>query len=159
VSVKRRVTLRPVSEADLEFLRRVYAESRAAELAATEWTAVEKEAFCRGQFEAQDKHYRENYPTCQYLIVERDGLPIGRLYRDRWDQEIRVVDVALLDSERGQGVGGALMQAIIDEARGHSIKVSIHVEANNPAQRLYKRLGFERVEVGEMYDFLVWKSK
>lgn len=151
------IALRAASETDQEFLHRVYAESRAEELAATDWTAAKKGEFCRDQFEAQDKYYRENYPTCQYLIVEREGIPIGRLYRDRWDEEIRIVDLALLTSERGRGIGGALMQAVIDEARQHNIKVSIHVEATNPAQRLYKRLGFKRVEAGEVYDFLIWK--
>jgi ribosomal protein S18 acetylase RimI-like enzyme len=150
------ITLRPATPADRPFLLRVYADSRADELAATAWSPEEKEAFCRSQFEAQDAHYREFYPSCEYLVVERAGEPIGRLYRDRRGHEIRVVDIALLATERGRGVGGKLMRDVLDEAATLDVMVRIHVEKTNPARRLYDRLGFLIEEEGEVYDLLVW---
>ena len=152
------VTLRPATPADRGFLLRVYAESRAGELAATDWTDEEKTAFCRSQFEAQDAHYRRHYPECEFLVVENNGTPIGRLYRDRRDDEIRVVDIALLTAARGQGIGGRLMQNILDEAAQAGLMVRIHVERSNPARRLYDRLGFRLEEQGEVYNLLSWRS-
>jgi len=114
------------------------------------------EAFCLSQFEAQEAHYREHFPSCEYLVVERESTPIGRLYRDRRGDEIRVVDIALLEAERGCGVGGRLMQDVLDEAAALGLMVRIHVEKTNPARRLYDRLGFRIEEEGEVYDLLVW---
>jgi ribosomal protein S18 acetylase RimI-like enzyme len=150
------ITLRPATPADRPFLERVYAESRAEELSAVDWSDDEKAAFCRGQFETQDAHYREYYPRCEFLVIERDGAPVGRLYRDRRADEIRVVDIALLASARGGGIGGRVMRGILDEAAAAGLPVRIHVERTNPARRLYDRLGFQVVEVGEVYDLLAW---
>lgn len=152
------ITLRPVRPDDRPFLLRVYAESRADELAATGWSAAEKDAFCHDQFAAQDDHYREHFPGCEYLVVERDGRSIGRLYRDLREDEIRVVDIALLAAERGRGVGGRLMGDILAEARDRGLEVRIHVERTNPARHLYDRLGFRLVEEGEVYDLLTWSD-
>jgi len=35
----------------------------------------------------------------------------------------------------------------------------LHVEPDNPAQRLYQRLGFRLIENRGVYDFLGWKSQ
>ena len=154
MSCGKAISLRAAHDEDRAFLERVYAESRADELAATNWTATEKEIFCQDQFAAQDRHYRLHYPHCAYQIVMRDGRPIGRLYVDRRPTEIRIVDLALLTAERGQGCGGHLLAEILAEGRRLELPVSIHVERTNPARRLYDRLGFCLVEEGEVYDLL-----
>ena len=158
MSAPSQVTLRPATPDDRDFLLHVFAESRAQELAALEWTADEKLAFCMSQFEAQDAHYHRHYPGCEYLVIERDGVPVGRLYRDLRSDEIRVVDIVLLAAARGQGIGGYLMRGIFDEAAAAGIMVRIHVERTNPARHLYDRLGFQTVEEGEVYDLLSWTS-
>ncbi len=152
------IVLRPATATDRPFLEQVYAESRAVELSRTEWSAAEKEAFCRSQFAAQDQHYRQHYPDCEFLVIECGGDAVGRLYRERRNDEIRVVDIALLEEARGRGTGGDLMRGILDEAGTAGLAVRIHVERDNPARRLYDRLGFELVEEGEVYDLLAWRA-
>lgn len=149
------VVLRPAAAADRPFLERVYAESRAEELRAAPWSEAQKAGFLRDQFAIQDAFYREHYPDCEFLVVERDGRPVGRLYRDRRHDEIRIVDLALLAAERGRGLGGRLLQAILDEAAAAGLPVRIHVERTNPARRLYDRLGFAVESEGEVYDLLI----
>ncbi len=41
---------------------------------------------------------------------------------------------------RGSGIGGRLCRTAVEEAPG---QVALHVEYDNPARRLYERLGFE----------------
>ena len=130
----------------------------ADELAAVAWTEDQKADFCRSQFAAQDLYYREHYPTCEFLVVELSGKPIGRLYLDRREDEIRVVDIGLLAAERGQGTGGRIMRGILDEAAEKNLRVGIHVERTNPARHLYDRLGFRLAEEDEVYDLLFWNS-
>src|SRR5690242_8179053 len=96
--------LRPATVADDAFLRAVYASTRGEELAQMAWTDEQKRAFTDMQFEAQDRHYREHYPTARFLIIEADGVPAGRLYVDRWTREIRIMDIALLPEHRRKGI-------------------------------------------------------
>jgi len=50
-----------------------------------------------------------------------------------------LVYIAVDTSQRGKGVGRHLMQAVIE---GTSGDIALHVEPDNPAKRLYERLGF-----------------
>jgi GNAT superfamily N-acetyltransferase len=135
--------LRPATDADLPFLFRLYASTREEELATVvDWSAEQKQAFLRQQFEAQHAWYREQYPGAAFDVVEVEGKPAGRLYVDRWEREVRVVDISLLPEHRGRGRGGALLAALFAEADAAGKPVSVHVERFNPALRLYGRLGF-----------------
>jgi GNAT superfamily N-acetyltransferase len=138
-------TLRPATGADKALLRDVYASTRADELALVRWSAAEKDAFVRQQFYAQDAHYRDNYTNASFDVIELDGQPAGRIYVARWDEEIRIMDLALLPEHRGKGIGTQLLRDLLDEGARTGKRVSIHVEKNNPALRLYARLGFAPV--------------
>ena len=153
------MTLRPVRDDDGEFLYRVYAGTRSDELAVTGWSDEEKEEFLRMQFRAQHTHYHENFGGADFLIIEKDGTPIGRLYLERRTDEHRIIDIALLPGERGAGLGGALMGQILLEAAAAGKMVRIHVERNNPAMHLYERLGFRKVEDQGVYWLMEWKGR
>ncbi len=152
---------------DLPFLAELYASTRRAEVDPLPWTAEEKEGFLRWQFESQHRHYLEYYPGCERLVVERPiggatsaaTAPVGRLYVDRWPDQIRLVDIALLPEHRGRGLGSALLETILAEGRRRSLPVTIHVEANNPALRLYRRLGFRHVDDNGVYQLLEWRPE
>lgn len=56
--------------------------------------------------------------------------------------------IALLPECTGQGIGTVLLQELLAVARVHFPAVALSVRANNPALRLYQRLGF--LIIGEM---------
>lgn len=152
------VTLRPATPVDDAFLRVVYAWTRVDELAMTPWTDEEKAAFVTMQFEAQRAYYAEVYPDATYDVVVVDGEDAGRLYVARLEDEIRVVDIALLPPFRGRGVGELLLSQVLAEAEASGRRVVIHVEHQNPARNLYERLGFERVEDLGVYHRMEWSA-
>ena len=131
----------------MEFLCRLYASTREAELAPVPWTPEQKLAFLRQQFDAQHRHYQEHYTGANFDLLLVDDRPVGRLYVARWEKTIRVVDVALMPDFRGCGIGTQLLTELFAEADASARSVSIHVEVNNPARRWYDRLGF--LAVGE----------
>lgn len=147
------VALRPARAEDRGLLLAVYASTRARELAAVPWSNEQKAVFVAQQYEAQDRHYR-TYENASFDVVLVDGEPAGRLLVARWPQEIRIMDIALLPQARGRGVGGRLITQLLDEAAGDGRAVSVHVEAENPAKRLYARLGFTLAEAvpGGIYE-------
>ena len=134
--------LRPVADGDRAFLVDLYASVREPELAHVPWDDNLKRAFVEHQFAAQDAHYREHYPGATLDVVEVDGEPAGRLYVHRGPSDIRIMDIALAPAYRGHGIGTTLVGELIAEAEASRRKLSIHVEVNNPARRLYERLGF-----------------
>jgi|SRR5271165_542276 len=149
--------LRAATSVDDQFLRAVYAGTRAEELARVPWSEEQKRAFTDMQFAAQDADYRRNYPDARYSIIEVHGVPVGRLYVDRCEKEIRIIDIALLPEHRRAGIGTKLLRELQDEARKTGKALTIHVEKLNPALRLYHRLGFRQVEDQGVYLFLEWK--
>lgn len=148
------LTLRPVADADSDALLRVYASTRAEELAVVAWAPGQLEAFLRMQFEAQDSYWREQRPDAIFSVIEIDGTVAGRLYVDRCEDEIRIVDIALLPEFRGQGIGSALLRPILDEGDERGVPVTIHVECENRARSLYERLGFHQISTTGVYDLL-----
>jgi ribosomal protein S18 acetylase RimI-like enzyme len=138
--------LRPTRLEDQEFLFRVYASTRTEELGAVPWSHDQKTVFLRQQFEAQDQHYRRYYPGAEFLVIELDGAPVGRLYRQRMAGEHRLMDIALLPQHRGRGLGTLLMREVMETANQEGLPLRIHVEKFNPALRLYERLGFRVLE-------------
>jgi ribosomal protein S18 acetylase RimI-like enzyme len=150
------ITLRAITPEDESFLARVYASSRAEELAITGWSEGQKADFCRRQFDAQSAYYATNYPKASFQIIERDGWPVGRLYVDRWEKEIRIVDITLLPEFRGSGTGTKLLRDLQNEARDVGKSVTIHVERFNRALALYQRLGFQEIEDKGVYLLMEW---
>ena len=150
------IELRRSTDADYDFMRVLYHSTREEEMKHFPFTEEQKVQFLDWQFECQWSHYREHYPSCDRRVVEIGGRAIGRLLVDRWPEEIRVVDIALVAEWRGNGIGSMLMKEVLEEGRETGKKVSIHVEAFNPAQSLYRRLGFQQVATSGAYVLMEW---
>ena len=148
--------LRSVTPEDETFLYRVYACTREDELAPLNWDEDQKETFLKMQFVAQHKFYTEQFPRAEFQVILLDQEPIGRLYLDRRDDEIRLIDIALLPSHRNKGIGNSLLKDILAEGELASLPVRIHVERFNPALRLYKRLGFREMGDNGVYYLMEW---
>jgi GNAT superfamily N-acetyltransferase len=148
------VSCRPFTENDLPFVAELYASTRREEVAATGWPAEMQAAFLLQQHEAQHAHYSTHYADGEWLILERGGEAIGRLYLNDESRQVHVIDISLVPASRGQGIGGAVLQDVLELARGRGKPVTIHVEKYNPARRLYQRLGFEVVEDCGVYDLM-----
>lgn len=80
-----------------------------------------------------------------YLITaELDGKLVGAVVMNNTGMqefipEYYLIYIAVDASERGQGIGAKLLQKAFDTADGD---IALHVEYDNPAKRLYERVGF-----------------
>jgi ribosomal protein S18 acetylase RimI-like enzyme len=157
----RAVSLRQATEEDYEDLVRVYASERAAELEqVTWWDDAQKLDFCRSQFDAQKVEYDARYPDAEYDVILLEGRTAGRIWIGRGEEEIRLLDIALLPEFRGQGVGAVLVGALIEEARsaGKRLRHMVFV-LNEGALRFYQRHGFRVFEEVGGYLHMEWKAE
>ena len=81
------------------------------------------------------------------------GRPVGAAWYRRFDaadpgygfldERTPELSIGVAGSHRGRGIGGRLLDAVIDRARRDRIdRVCLSVETDNPAARLYERHGF-----------------
>ncbi len=157
------VIWREALSADDDLLLRVYASTRAAELAMTDWDSATCDKFVRMQLNAQATHYRQHWPNSEHSVIEvtSQGLThaVGRLWVDRRVEEIHVLDIAILPEWCNHGIGGICLARLIDESSQANKALTIHVEQGNPARRLYDRLGFQPVGLQQgLHQFMVWRQ-
>jgi ribosomal protein S18 acetylase RimI-like enzyme len=150
------IRYRPCTSADAPFLRHLYGTTRDDEMRMIPWSGEQKSMFLDQQFNAQKQHYEKFYPHCEFLVIELDGKCIGRLYIDRGEGDIEIIDIALLPELRGRGIGRMLLEEILAEGKSTERKVTIYVEHFNPARSLYDRLGFRHVDTNGVYHLMEW---
>jgi len=150
------ITLRPVVVGDQDFLIEVYAGTRAEELAMVPWTDEQRDQFIRSQFTAQQHYYAEKYPMGTHDVILSDGQRVGHTYVARLDQEIRIIDIAVIPGERNRGIGSYLIKQLLDEATRKNMITRIFVEDFNPSLSLFKRFGFNMIEQHGFHLLMQW---
>ncbi|NLF51842.1 MAG: GNAT family N-acetyltransferase [Leptolinea sp.] len=90
-----------------------------------------------------------------YVAVIRDK-PVGAVWirlltgNDKGygyvDDETPELSIAILPEYRGQGIGNALITYLFTEIYERHPAVCLSVSEENPACRLYRRLGFEEIQ-------------
>jgi ribosomal protein S18 acetylase RimI-like enzyme len=154
-----RLEFRPEQAEDEGFLRRLYASTRAGEMALTGWEQAQIDAFLEMQFDLQRAHFRQHFSDASFQAVLLDGRPIGRLYVRYGPRETHLMDIALLPEFRGKGFGGWMVRNLLDAATHSRTPVTLYVEPYNRALRLYKRAGFLVVERSDTNLFMEWRPE
>lgn len=151
------VTLRPALARDEPFLREMLA-------AAADWRSPS------GVRSAEEvirdtavSHYLLGWPQPRdfgVIAVDRDT-PVGAAWCRTFDAElpgygfvasdVPELTIGVVAGRRGEGIGRLLLEGLIVEAQNRNIKrMSLSVEADNPAMLLYVDIGF--VEVSRVAD-------
>lgn len=145
------IQVRPMEPRDEIVFRRLFAQVREPELRAATWPAADKKLFCDSQYTLQDRHYRQHYADFEPWAICRDDTVIGRLYLATFDDLLILMDITIAVSERGKGIGSTLLFDVISQADVQGREMRLHVEPDNPARRLYRRMGFIELEQGGIY--------
>ena len=88
-----------------------------------------------------------------YRLFERDEPGYGFV-----DERIPELTIAVVPSRRGKGLGRELLAKLLERARAEGYReLSLSVEPDNPAIRLYEDYGFTKV--GERAGALVMRAE
>ncbi len=151
-----KITLRPVQDADEEFLVSVYASTRSGELKQVPWSQEQKDAFVRMQFAAQKQHYAAEHPEASHDVIYRGGVPVGRFYLVRSAGGFHILDIAVLSQYRNSGIGSFLLRQLMDEAQQAAKPITIYLESFNPSLGLFRQLAFLPIEEKGFHLLLRW---
>jgi GNAT superfamily N-acetyltransferase len=150
-----KVSLRPVTASDREFLLRVYSTTRAAELARVPWSDEQKAAFVAMQFDAQDRDYRSRYSNAEFTIIVIDGEDAGRLCVSREPAQTQILDITILALHRGRGAGATLIRELQREGK----PLSVWVEPFNDSSAILEHLGFRTEHEDGFYRLMSWSRR
>ncbi|MCW2542248.1 MAG: Acetyltransferase, family [Frankiales bacterium] len=144
-SVKTLVSMRPVSAGDEQFLAELQADSR-PDLRSLGLPPVALASLLDLQRRAQRAEYDLRYPDAVDEVIEIDGRPVGRCWTALTRAELRLLDIAVLNDLRRQGIARAILARLVERAaaaRGGCVPIRLMVWADNEAaRRLYANAGF-----------------
>lgn len=91
-----------------------------------------------------------------YLAIDQYGSPVGAAWYRFWtktnhsygfvDNQTPEIAIGVVAEHRGKGIGRRLLAALIVHASENGIEqLSLSVEKDNPALRLYEKSGFKNV--------------
>lgn len=138
--------LRTAQAEDEEFLYRLFAETQ-GHLAAFQSNEALYRSLIEMQYEGRKQSYATEFPQAIDAILcledeARGAMPVGRILvncqLDCW----RIVDIAVLAAHRGNGLGSWVLNLCKQRCQAAGARLALQVRPENPAHRLYERLGF-----------------
>jgi GNAT superfamily N-acetyltransferase len=92
---------------------------------------------------ARERWRDQEYGWCDYYAATMSGVPVAGLYVTRYEEIPTIMGVYTTMTARGQGVATALLSHVVTElARDGRPVCCLFVRHGNPAERVYRRMGF-----------------
>ena len=107
--------------------------------------AIRREVFCEEQGVDAAEEFDGRDPDCRLYLARLAGRPVGTArLRESAPGEAKIERVAVLKAMRGRGLGRALMERTIADARAAGLS-RIVIHAQRHAEAFYASLGFRTV--------------
>jgi ribosomal protein S18 acetylase RimI-like enzyme len=151
-------SLCPACPADESFLFELFAESQ-DQLAGLRSNEALWRSLVEMQYRGRAMSYAAQHPQAEdSILLDEDGQPAGRLLLDRQPDRWRIVDIAVLAARRGQGLGTEVVRQCQQRAASAGARLELQVRPENPARRLYERLGFRVASEAGVSVEMVWSA-
>jgi len=114
---------------------------------------IREKVFVQGQGVPADDEYdqHDRQATTRHYLVRVDGQPAGAARWRPTDKGVKLERFAVLDEFRNQGVGTALVQAVLADVHAEAPDAAqVYLHAQLRAIPLYERTGFRKV--GDMFE-------
>jgi len=134
------VTLRPCTAADHAFV-----------------LGVRREAFRTAGDPAEEAKAERALASLPFSVVEAAGEPVGYISLVHADDHDVVHELAVDPAVQARGLGTSVLRRVQEEARGRGVPVRLSVHDDNPARRLYERLGFAVTRVDGIRVRMEWR--
>jgi ribosomal protein S18 acetylase RimI-like enzyme len=137
-------SLRPAFDSDLEAMMRIGHEGiRPYAEQLWKWDQAD-----------QERRFREGFDLATIRIVQIDDRDAGYLKVEYRDDHVFLAGIYLAKEHRCRGIGSQLIVDLLQSCRDLGKPLRLRVLRPNPAQRLYRRLGFRTVEQTETHIYM-----
>lgn len=92
----------------------------------------------------------ESNPYTKYVILEKDNKIIGFINYDVIYDRLELININIIDSEKGNGYSKLLMEYMINNNEFKNITLEVRID-NEVAINLYKKYGFVNVAIRKNY--------
>lgn len=99
--------------------------------------------------EAQRARFEQSYDPTKMRVVRTGDEDVGMVMIEDGPDELYIGRLQIAPDHQNRGLGGAVVADVIAEAAEQGKTVALTVFSVNPAQRLYRRLGFIDVSEAE----------
>lgn len=140
---------------ELGWVARLHRETLAEELRAGGLPAPLVELLVEGQLRGREQSWRSRFPEMRALVLRVQAELVGAVVVERGAAQVSVIDLVVVPGWRGLGVGAAVLRRVQEEAG--SLPVALSVRRDNPARRLYLRLGFVEGEGDAVHVAMRWQ--
>lgn len=106
--------------------------------------------------ERQRRLFAESFDANNGEIIVIGGADAGYLWTAEREMETILVSIRILPEYQNRGIGKKIIEDVLVKSKK---PVRLQVLKINPAQNLYKRLGFETISETETHFLLKTKSK
>lgn len=156
ISLPAGLKLRPAQKEDEPFLEQLFRSTRTQLFQILQEKQL-IESLIGQQFQLQQNYYKQQWPNASNLILCLADKPVGKIILDKSKTHIHVIDIAVEESVRGQGLGTSLIFALQNFATKHALAIKLAVARDNlAAKKLYLTLGFYVTNQSATHEFLEW---
>jgi len=94
--------------------------------------------------QSQRDQFEMRFSAERTQIIQVDGQDVGCIIVEVRPQDWYIAEIQILPVYQGQGIGTSILRQIMEQAASQEMPLTLQVLRNNPARRLYERLGFQR---------------
>jgi ribosomal protein S18 acetylase RimI-like enzyme len=152
------LNLRLAHIGDDEFLFQLFVERNTARFAPLGWSDTQLRSMLQMQYRARVAGYAQQFADLErFVICTADQQPIGEVLLYRTNQEMRIVDICISNECREQGIGTQVLSELQREAATTGNAITLSVDHENPARKLYERLGFFETACNALQAEMRWQ--
>ncbi len=140
-------TLRAPTDADLDWLWSVKRAGMKGYVEKT-WGAWDEAD--------QQARFAKNFSAQEVQVIVFAGRDAGYIALRRAPEEIQLFNIMISHEFQNRGLGTAVMNTLLAEARREKLPLRLQVLKVNPARRLYERIGFAVVGETDTHYQMRW---
>jgi ribosomal protein S18 acetylase RimI-like enzyme len=108
--------------------------------------------------EQQDGFFQSSWAAQPHEIVLFEGEPCGYVCVEDRPAEVYLRELVVAPHYQGQGIGSAVLDAVIEHARARGVPVRLGTHRANRAANLYRRLGFRQIGSTDTHLLFEWSA-
>ena len=125
--------LRPATQDDYDFMKRVGHDGLRPHV----------EAYRTWNQDIEDEGFRQIFDPHRQSIVVAEGVDAGYVHLVEDAEGLWIAGIYLDGPHRARGLGGAVLNQLVDQAHLEGLPIRLRVHKTNPAVTLYQRYGFQ----------------